>query len=123
MAPGRLYGCLALALALAAAGCTDKKDPKRLANAARLDQQCEQLGKVCGDSDKHTATLVEQCKAAAAKQTDKGCTEPALAAYACYAKEVCGEEKVWVLDDFRVLTERHKKCVAEYKAVRDCGAK
>ena len=89
-----------------------------------LDKRCDQLAKACGDNDKHAAKLVEECKQAAKKQTDKGCTAKAIAAYDCYEKDLCGKgDNVWTMDDLRVLTERHGKCVAERNASRECTDK
>lgn len=100
--------------------CKGKGDAK----TAELDKRCEQLAKACGDKDKHIEKLVGECKEAAKKQVEGGCKDKAIAAYDCYEKELCSEgEKVWALDDFRVLSDRHKKCVAERDAARDCTGK
>lgn len=78
----------------------------------------------CGDKDKHVEKLVEECSTNATKQVDKDCADKAAALYDCYQKELCGKvEKVWALDDLRVLADRHKKCIAEHKALTDCEAK
>ena len=107
-----------MALALCVwAGCKDKaKGP-----TSELDQRCEKLGKTCGDNDKHVEKIVDECKQAAKKQVDKGCAAKVTAAYDCYEKELCGKtDKVWAIDDFRVLSGRKSKCVAEEKAASDC---
>ena len=117
MALRRLLGCLPVAaLAVCALAACKDKDPKTVA----LETRCEQLAKTCGDKDKHSAKLVDECKAAAKKQVEKGCADKATAAYDCYESQLCGAEKVWALDDFRVLADRHKKCTAERDALRDC---
>ena len=36
------------------------------------------------------------------------------------AKEICEADKVWAMDDFRVLVDRHKKCAAERTASEAC---
>ena len=121
MALRRLFGCLpAVALAVCMwTGCKNKD-----AAPTGLDKRCEQLAKACGDKDKHSDKLADECKQAAQKQTEKTCTDKAVAAYDCYEKELCGkEDKVWALDDFRVLADRHKKCVAERDALKDCATK
>ncbi|HEY5926394.1 MAG TPA: hypothetical protein VIV11_32130 [Kofleriaceae bacterium] len=122
MALRKLLGCLSVAaLVCALTACKDKDAAK---NQAALDKRCEQLAKACGDKDKHSEKLVSECKQAAKKQAEKGCTDKATAAYDCYEKELCGAgDKVWALDDLRVLTERHKKCVAERDASHDCTEK
>ncbi|HEX5058882.1 MAG TPA: hypothetical protein VFV99_05950 [Kofleriaceae bacterium] len=119
MAPRRLLGCLpAAALAVCMwTGC--KKD----AAPTGLDKRCEQLAKACGDKDKHIEKITGECKQAAQKQTEKTCMDKAIAAYDCYEKELCGGEKVWALDDFRVLADRHKKCTAERDALKECTGK
>jgi hypothetical protein len=120
-------GCLALVglVLCAATGCKDKGDKATAqGGAGGLDARCEKLSKACGDSDKHVEKLVDECKQAAKKQVDKGCADKAVAAYDCYETEVCGKaDKVWALDDLRVLADRQKACVAERKALRECTAK
>jgi hypothetical protein len=111
----RLGSLLLAAVAFCALAACNKKPA-----AGELDARCEQLAKTCGDKDKHSDKLLEECKDAAAKQIDK-CKDKALAAYDCYEKELCGgADKVWALDDFRVLADRHKKCTGERDALRDC---
>jgi len=117
--------CLLATLALCGwLGCKDKdKDEgtKTQAAAPNLDPRCEQLAKTCGDADKHGAKLAENCKQAAKKQLDKVCGDKASALYDCYEKELCGKgDKVWTIDDLRVLAERHGKCAAEQAAVKAC---
>ncbi len=97
---------------------------KTQASAADLDKRCEELGKACGDNDKHVEKIIDECKQAAKRQVEKGCTDKALAAYSCYEKDVCGNgDKVWAVDDLRVLADRHSKCVAEGSASRECVEK
>ena len=121
MAPRRLGWCSIAALVLCTLLACGKKSKKDDPNSPDLDARCEQLGKACGDSDKHTAKIVDDCKQASLKQIEKSCTDKARVAYDCYEKELCGKaDKVWALDDLRVLTGRHKKCVAETTAVADC---
>jgi hypothetical protein len=101
----------------AVTACKGNSDPK----AANIEKRCEQLGRVCGDKDKHDQKIIDGCKAAATKQVEKGCTDQAAAVYDCYEKELCGgDEKVWALDDLRVLADRHKKCETERAALREC---
>ena len=131
MAIRRLLGCLgvaALALCTWTACGEDKGDKanvdKSTATAAALDRRCEQLGMACGDKDKHVGKLAEECAQAAKQQLESRCADKALAAYDCYEKELCGKaDKVWALDDFRVLVDRHGKCVAERNALLDCVGK
>ncbi len=89
--------------------------------AVELDKRCEQLAKVCGEKGKHVDKILEECRQAAKVQVAQGCTAKAIAAYDCYVKELCGNEKVWAIQDVRVLAERHGKCVAEQTAIRECG--
>ena len=121
----RLPLCLLATLALCGwLGCKDKdKDEgtKTPATAPNLDGRCEQLAKACGDADKHGAKLVEDCKQAAKKQLEKVCGDKATAMYDCYEKELCGKgDKVWTLEDLRVLADRHNKCAAERTALSTC---
>jgi len=119
MALRRLLGCLSVvALLCTWAACED--EGKKM-NAAKLGKRCEQLAKACGDSDKHAEKLVAECTQAAKKQVEKSCTDKAIAAYDCFERELCGKsDKVWALDDFRVLSDRHGKCAAERNALREC---
>jgi len=127
MALRRLLGCLPVAaLAVCAwTACKDKGDvAKAQASAADLDKRCEQLGKACGDKDKHAEKIIEGCKQAAKKQVENGCTDKAIAVYDCYEKELCGNgDKVWTFEDLRVLADRHSKCVPEQNASRACAEK
>ena len=110
-------GCLSGALLLCALVACGK-DSKA---TSALDERCDQLAKVCGDKTKHIDKMLEECKAAAAKQVEKNCKDKAIAAYDCYERELCGTtEKVWTVDDFRVLADRHKKCIAERDALAAC---
>lgn len=134
MALRRLLGCIPVAaLALCAwTGCKDKdketdrgKDKVTAEDSAGdLNQRCEQLGTICGEKDKHRAKVVDECTLAATQQLEKGCADKAVAVYDCYERELCGKgHKVWALDDFRVLAERHSKCMAERDALRSCVEK
>ena len=115
--PGRLTIAALAVCAVMACGKGSKAQ-------SELDKRCEQLGRLCGDAEKHDQKIIEDCKQAAKKQTEKGCVEKAVSAYDCYEKELCGkEDKVWALDDFRVLADRHKKCAAERDALKDCVGK
>ena len=111
------------------AGCgNDKGDGKGKgsegtaeSSSADLVTRCDELAKACGDKEKHIQTIAAECKEAAKEQVAGGCTEKAVAAYDCYLKELCGKaDKVWALDDLRVLSDRHGKCVAERDASRAC---
>jgi len=111
-------GCLLAALALSATGCKGKDDKA----SSGPDARCEQLGKTCGDSDKHSQKIVDECKKAAAKQAS--CADKLSALYDCYEKDVCGKsDKVWALEDMRVLADRNQKCVDERNAVSACAPK
>jgi hypothetical protein len=121
MALRRLLGCLPVA-ALALCALTACKGDA--AKTVEIDKRCEQLGRTCGDKDKHDEKIIDECKQAAKQQAISGCTEKVIDVYDCYEKELCGTgEKVWALDDLRVLADRHKKCVAERKASGDCNDK
>ncbi|HWO25046.1 MAG TPA: hypothetical protein VNO30_40175 [Kofleriaceae bacterium] len=132
MALGRLLGCLSVAaLAVCAlSACKDKDkdaDPgkgaaaKTPATAADLDERCTLMSKACGEKEKHVEKIVAVCKVAAKKQAEKGCIDKAIAAYDCFAVDLCGgTDKVWAFDDLRVLADRHNKCVAERKALQEC---
>lgn len=116
--------CLLATVALCGwLGCKDKTDAdgtKTPPAAPTLDSRCEQLGKACGDGE-HVGKLVDSCKQAAKKQLDKVCGDKASAMYDCYEKELCGKgDKVWSIDDLRVLADRHRKCAAEQTATRSC---
>src|SRR5262245_39990629 len=128
MALRTFRGCLmVVTLAVCAStACKDDEDakgagsatpPGQSASAASggpLGKRCEQLGKACGEKDKHQEKITDECKQAARKYVEKGCADKVVALYDCYEKEICsGLAKVWALDDFRVLAERHSKCAAE----------
>ena len=109
------------------AGCGKDKEKGKSADgtgeasSADLVTRCDELAKACGDQEKHIQTIAAECKEAAKEQVAGGCTEKAVAAYDCYLKELCGKaDKVWALDDLRVLSDRHGKCVAERDASRAC---
>ncbi len=122
---------LVLALLVAAwVGCGKKKeegegkDGAKEPTMAEVLARCDQLGKACGDSEKHTGDIIAECKQGANKQLAGGCGASALAAWDCYEKELCGKgDKVWALDDLRVLSERHEKCAAERDANAACVGK
>jgi len=126
MAPRRLLGCVCVAVLAVCAwtGCKDKDKPGQTGKApsgADLMTRCEEVGKACGELDKHVQKIVEECKLAAKDQFASGCTDKAIAAYDCYQKQLCGKsDKVWALEDLRVLSERHGKCTAERDALRAC---
>ena len=108
------------------AGCGKDKGEKGKTEASSADigTRCEQLGKACGDNGKHVQKIVAECKEAAKEQVVSGCAEKAVAAYDCYEKNLCGgADKVWALEDLRVLSERHGKCVVERDASSACVAK
>ena len=110
-------------VACASVGCNDKAPTSKM-QVADVNRACEQLGMICGDKDKHIDKLVEGCTQNAAKQVERGCAEKAIALYDCYQKQLCtGKEKVWALEDLRVLGERHKKCVTEHTALTECVGK
>jgi hypothetical protein len=118
MALRRLLGTLPVA-ALAVCAWTACKGK---GGAADLDTRCEQLGKACGDTDKHVEKIVDECKQAAKDQVQGGCKDKAIAVFECYQKELCGKgDKVWAFEDLRVLADRHGKCEAERKASQECG--
>jgi len=136
MALRSLVGCLSVAALAACAltsckdGSGDSKDDAGATTTSasqpssdQLDKRCEQLGKACGEKDKHQEKIIEECKQAAKKQAEKGCAAKAFAAYDCYEKEICAKiNKVWAMDDFRVLVGRHSKCAAERNASEECVA-
>lgn len=109
----------------ASTACNDKGDAaKTQASTVDLDKRCLQLAKVCGDKDKHVAKITDECKQAAKKQADTGCTDKVIAEYDCYERELCGsDDKVWSMEDLGKLAVRHKKCVAEQTATRACAEK
>jgi hypothetical protein len=125
----RRLGWIAIAVLVVCAGvgCGKGKDKDKgdkgggEASSANLMTRCEQLGKACGDSDKHVQKIVEECKEAAKEQVASGCTEKAIAAYDCYEKQLCGKaDKVWALGDLGVLSQRHATCAAERDASVAC---
>ena len=108
MARRSLFAVLALCTWMA---CKDKP----------AGDACEQLGKTCGDNDKHGEKITADCKAAPPKA---GCEDKTNALYGCYEKELCGKsDKVWALEDLRVLADRKSKCAAERAAVAECVGK
>jgi hypothetical protein len=118
MAPRRSLGGLALAALVVCAWAACKDQEPR---AAELGDRCQQLATACGDQDKHIAKLVEECTAATS-QLERRCTAQVIALHDCYEKQLCGkDDKVWALDDLRVLAERHGQCGAEREALRACG--
>lgn len=126
MAPRILLGCLVVvAWAVGASSCKGKGDAaKTEANAIELDKRCEQMAKVCGDKAKHVEKILEECRQAAKTQVETGCADKAIAVYDCYVKDLCGDgDKVWAIDDVRVLADRHGRCQAEQTASRACGTK
>lgn len=124
MAGRRRFGWIAVAATLAVVACDDKSDKKSVKappTAAELEARCDELGKSCGDTAKHTAKIVEQCKLAVPKQVEKGCTARAFTLYDCYGGQLCGQtEKIWTLDDLGVLAERKNACAAERTALTEC---
>ena len=115
---------LAVLLVCALAACKDKKGDAAKEGTTDLDKRCEQLAKACSDTEKHIDKLVGECKQAAKVQIEKGCTDKAMAVFDCYEKELCGgTDKVWAIDDLRVLADRKSKCTAERKAGRECVGK
>lgn len=127
MALRRLLGCLPVAAlaVLTWTACKDKGDVAGArAGAAELAKRCERMGALCGDKGKHVEKIREECTQAAKDHVARGCTAEVLAVYDCYERELCGSEnKLWALDDLRVLAERHGKCVAERDASRACTEK
>src|ERR1051326_7897907 len=132
---GRLLRWLPV-LALVACGSTackgkgkDRGDDRKpaaaaAAGAAGAAQRCDQLAQACGDNDKHVQKIAEECKQDAAQEAGSGCLDKVVAAYDCYQRELCGKgEPVWSLDDLRVLSDRHQKCLAERSAIVGCGGK
>ena len=114
-------GCGETTAPTAETGEKKERKKKEGETTVKLDERCDALAKACGDQDKHKAKITEECKEAAKKQAEKGCTDKVVAVYDCYEKEICAPiQKVWVLDDFRVLTTRHKKCTDQVTAVNEC---
>lgn len=122
MAARTFLGCL-VAAAVVLTACGDGKG-KANKGASTLDSaSCEQLAKACSD-DKHVEKLADECTRAGDKLGKRGCTETAATLYGCYEKKLCGKsDKVWTLDDLRVLAERHQVCASEREALRACVAK
>jgi len=124
MARRRLLGCLPVAaLAICAwTACKDKGDAaKAQPSVAELGRRCVQLAKACGEKDIHIEKIAEACILAAKKQVENSCAAKAVAVYDCYEKELCGKgDKVWALDDLRVLADRYSKCAAERSAGGEC---
>src|SRR5262245_41902651 len=119
MALRRFLGPVAIAALVV---CGSAACGKKAASPAqeKLEKRCEQLANTCGDKEKKTDKLLGECKAAAKKQVDAKCEDKAIATYDCFEVELCGAEKVWSMDDFRVLADRHKKCIAERDALKAC---
>ena len=128
MALRTLLGCLPVAaLAICAwTACKDKGDAaKTQPSADELGRRCVQLAKACGEKDIHIGKIAEECILAAKKQVENSCAAKAFAVYDCYEKEICGKfenEKVWAIDDFRVLAERHSRCLAQRNTSEACVA-
>ncbi len=127
MAHRRVLPCLVGAALLAAAvtACDSSEEkPGGAKGAGSLVARCEQMAKACGDKEKHVAKIVAECQASGSSRTGARCEAQAIAVYDCYEKQLCaGKDKVWALDDLRVLAERHAKCVAERDALRTCALK
>jgi hypothetical protein len=88
---------------------------------ADLGARCDQLTKTCVGDDKHGEKFAAECKAATPKA---GCEDKLNAMYDCYEKELCGKaDKVWALDDLRVLADRNSKCAPERAAAAECTGK
>ena len=122
MAPRR-GAALALAIAAWTACKEDANKPADNAPpaAANLDARCERLAKACGDKPKHLDKITAECKQATVKQLDKRCLDRVTVVYDCYEEALCSTgERVWSVDDLRVLSDRHNRCVAERAALRAC---
>src|SRR3954454_14038271 len=119
MAARRIFGCL-LAICVWTGG-KDKGDATTGAGSAvATTKECETLAKACGDTPKHIEKLTAECSVAAAKKN--ACADKLQALIACYEKDVCGAgDKVWTIEDLRVLAERHQKCATERAAIAGCG--
>ena len=121
MAPRRGLPAVALALAAWTACKGDADKPADKPAGANLDARCERLAKACGDKPKHLDKITAECKQAAVKQLDKGCIDRVTIVYDCYEQELCSKgDRVWAVDDLRVLSDRHSRCVAERAALRAC---
>ena len=102
-----------------AIGCGKEKAAKPV----DLASHCETMAMACGDKDKHIQKITAECKEAVKPMTDKGCADAANTLYTCYESQVCsGKDRVWTLDDLRVLAGRHSKCVVEHMALTECIA-
>ncbi len=127
MARRTLLGCLAILALCAPTACKDQDQgwaAVTQTSAEELDKRCERLARVCGDKAKHVEKITAECKQTAKTQVEHGCTDKALAVYACYEMALCAtSDKVWALEDLRVLAERNSKCVAERAAISDCAKK
>lgn len=125
MAVRPALGCL-LAAALALSACKDGDNKVAItpSTPAELEKACERIGKSCADQDKYVAKVTDACKKVVKDDSKKGCPDKLIAVYDCYDRELCGGgDKVWALDDLRVLAERHNKCAAERAAAKDCLTK
>ena len=108
-------------IAILLVACKDKDTKTK---APDLDARCQHLAAACGDQGKHVDKMAAECKDLAKSQTAKGCAAKAITLYECYEKELCGKaDKVWAVDDLRVLSERQGKCVAEHAALSECAGK
>ena len=126
MALRRVLPCLvgAALLAVATTACDSREETGSAKGGVSLVARCEQMAKACGDKEKHVAKIVAECQRSGSTKTGTRCEAQAIAVYDCYEKQVCaGKDKVWALDDLRVLAERHEKCVAERDALRACALK
>lgn len=93
-------------------------------STADLDKRCVQLAKVCGDKAKHVEKITAECKQAVTKQIANGCADKVIAGYDCYERDLCASgDKVWTIEDLRLLATRHGKCVVEQGAIRACTEK
>lgn len=103
-------------------GCKGKGDTGSTKGlSADVVMRCEALGEACGDSDKHDRKITKECEQAAKEPVAKGCTKETIAVYNCYQKQLCGKkDKIWALNDLRVLSKRHRQCLAERKVRREC---
>ena len=125
MARRRPLGCLVLALVCTSMACKEKGDAAATEGSA-VDpaKRCEQLGKLCGDKAKHVDKIIDECKLAAKAQGNSACAAKVNAVYDCYEKELCGGgDRVWTIEDLRVLADRKNKCVTERTSSRECTEK